>query len=226
MRSALTALALLCLTSTAALAQDAAPPSSAPPAADAPTDAAKPAEAAPAPAADAAPPAADAAPPAAEPAPAPATEAAPSAAEAGPRAVRKERFQAHRSLGFAVEALMLAATGFYIADDVDRFGPGARSGAFAVPTLGLTSAAEVGMVVNLLLALTAPPRAGAAPVKNLVHQIFVYAGAAANVAKLVVGILLAGATSLSGNEGLVTAYRITSIAAPVLFATGMTIQFF
>lgn len=204
MRTALTALALLCLTSTAALAQESAPPSAAPPAADAPTDAAKPPEAAPAPAAD----------------------AAPSAAEAGPRAVRKERFQAHRSLGFAVEALMLAATGFYIADDVDRFGPGARSGVFAVPTLALTSAAEVGMVVNLLLALTAPPRAGAAPVKNLVHQIFVYAGAAANVAKLVVGILLAGATSLSGNEGLVTAYRITSIAAPVLFATGMTIQFF
>jgi hypothetical protein len=174
----------------------------------------------------------EAPPPADVPAAAPALTPEPeksavSAADAGRRAARRERFEVHRRVGFATEAVMLGALAFYIVDDVNRFSVGgSRVKSFTVPTLALTATAEVGMLVNVLLALTAPPRKGATPPLTIVHQILMYAGAAANIARFVLGVALAGATLETADPGLLTAYRVTSIAAPVLFATGFTLKLF
>jgi hypothetical protein len=174
--------------------------------------------------------------PAAPPADAPTQPAAsaepeksgPSAADAGMRAARKERFEAHRSVGFVVEALMLGSLGLWIADDVTRYGANPGRSSFTIPTLALAATAEVGLIVNLLLALTAPPRKAGlgAPPLTIVHQILMYAAGAVNIAKFVLGVVLAGATKDNVDPGLLTVYRVTSIAAPALFATGFTLKLF
>ena len=149
-----------------------------------------------------------------------------SAVEPGTRAARKERFEIHRSVGYFTEAMMLGALAFYIVDDVDRFGGGERVRSFAPITLSLSAIAEVGIIANVLLALTAPPRKGSIPTINIVHQIFMYSAAAANVVRFILGVMLAGATAENVDQGLLNAYRATSIAAPVLFATGFTLKLF
>lgn len=191
-----------------ALAQSSAAPAATTPSAE---TAAPPAGAAPA---------ADAAPAATAP------DASLSAADAGARAVRKSRFEVHRSVGFATEAVMLGALATYIVDDVMRFGGGNRMQSFSVTTLALTATAEVGMIINVLLAFTAPPRKGATPALNIVHQVLMYGGAVANIARFVLGVALLGATAENVDQGLLNAYRVTSIAAPVLFATGFTLKLF
>jgi hypothetical protein len=171
--------------------------------------------------------------PAAESSPAPAAEATnlpeksvASAVEPGTRSARKERFQLHREVGFATEAMMLGSLAFYIVDDVQRFGPGSRVMSFGPVSLSLSALAEVGIIINTLLALTAPPRKGNIPTINVVHQILMYSAAAANIVRFVLGVMLAGATAENVDQGLLNAYRVTSIAGPVLFATGFTLKLF
>ena len=150
----------------------------------------------------------------------------PSAADVGTRQARKERFDIHRSVGFVTEALMLGSLAMYIADDVTRFGANPGRSSFTIPMLSLAACVQVGMLVNVILALTAPPRKGNTPPLTIVHQILMYSAGAMNIARFVLGVILAGATKATVDPGLLTFYRVTSIAAPVLFATGFTLKLF
>lgn len=151
-----------------------------------------------------------------------------SAVDPGLRSARKERFDVHRSVGFVTEALMLGALGFYIADDVTRFGANPNRSSFTIPMLTLAATAQVGMIVNLILALTAPPRKAGltAPPLTVVHQILMYSAGAVNIFRFVLGVVLASANKATVDPGLLTVYRVASIGAPVLFATGFTLKLF
>jgi len=158
---------------------------------------------------------------------APVAADAPSAVDAeDAKARRRARFELHRSIGYVSEALLLGSLVFFALDDHSRFGGGSGSKSFLVPEIALGGAAEVALIANYLLAATAPPRPGGTTVKNILHQSLMYASAAANIARLAIAIALSGASSASGNEGLVLAHRITAIASPLLYATAASLQFF
>ncbi len=163
----------------------------------------------------------------------PAPEAAVSPSDAPPaadaqavRAARRERFQLHSSLGYLCGGFQLGALVFFGLDDGARFSGGNGSHSYVIPEIAFGSAAEVVVIVNYLLAATAPSQPGGTSVKNIIHQSFMYASAAANVARIVIAVMLASANNASGNEGLVLAHRITAIASPVLFAAGASLQAF
>lgn len=154
------------------------------------------------------------------------TPAAPAADAASVREVRRERFGLHRSVGYLAGALQLGSLAFFGLEDNARFGNGDRSRSFLVPELALGSAAEVVVIVNYLLAATAPSRPGGTTMRNVIHQSLMYASAAANVARILIGVALAGTSNPKSGDGLVVAHRITAIASPVLFAAAATIEAF
>ena len=164
---------------------------------------------------------------AAPPAPAAAvTPDAPAADAQSVREARRERFGLHRSVGYLTGALQFGSLVFFGLEDNARFGNGDRGRSYLVPEIALSSAAEVGVIVNYLLAATAPSRPGGTSMRNVVHQSLMYASAAANIARIIIGIALAGTSNPNSGDGLVVAHRITAIASPVLFAAAASIQAF
>ena len=143
------------------------------------------------------------------------------------KATRRERFELHRSVGFLSAGMQVGALVFFALDDRQRFARGASGTAtYMPPEIAFGSVAELTVIVNYLLAATAPAAPGGATVRNVVHQSLTYASAIANVTRIIIAVMLAGATPGASNEGLVLAHRITAIASPVLFAGATTLQVF
>ncbi len=144
---------------------------------------------------------------------------------AAARQARADRFVWHRVSGAISAGLHVAALTFFVLDDVDRFGGGARTQSFKTAELAAASLAQVGMVSTYLIGATAPPREST-PTVNVVHQALVFGAGALNLARIIFCALLMGYTDASAPSGLVTLHRVTAIAAPVLLAGGIAVQLF
>ena len=142
------------------------------------------------------------------------------------KAIRNQHFELHRSVGYLTAAAQVGALLVFALDDGARFNGHDGSHAYVIPEIALGSLVEVGVVVNYLLAATAPASPGGTTARNVIHQTLMYAAAATNVARVIIAVMLAGATGTSGHADLILAHRITAIASPLLFASGIVIQSF